>query len=172
MKITKTGILALITLAFSLFVVAQNARAQEVQRTRSKAVYLEVLGNGLTYSLNFDARFSKSLKGLGGRAGIGYMAVDGDNLTSIPIIVNYLFGKDKHYFEVGAGTAFLAASTPTQFGSIDTREKGSAFIGTMSFGYRLEPQNGGFMFRAGITPLFDGTSFFPFWPQVSFGYSF
>lgn len=172
MKITKTTRLPFIALAFSLFVFAHNSTAQEVQRTRSKGVYLEVLGNGLTYSLNFDTRFSKSLKGLGGRVGIGYMAMEGDNLASIPIIVNYLFGKDKHYFEVGAGTTFLAASTPTEFGSIDTREKGSAFIGTMSFGYRLEPQNGGFMFRAGITPLFDGTSFFPFWPQVSFGYSF
>lgn len=46
---------------------------------------MEVLGNGLTYSLNYDTRFSQSLKGLGGRAGIGYVAIDGNSLTTIPL---------------------------------------------------------------------------------------
>lgn len=146
--------------------------AQDGQRTRSQAVYMEVLGNGLTYSLNYDTRFSQSLKGLGGRAGIGYVAIDGNSLTTIPLVVNYLFGKDKHYFEVGAGATLLSAAASSDFGPVGSGEKGSTFIGTMSLGYRLEPLDGGFTFRAGITPIFDRTTFFPFWPQVSFGYAF
>ncbi len=172
MKILKTTILTTSIFALFLFLNSNTTNAQEFQRTRSQSVYLEVMGNGLTYSLNYDTRFGKSLKGLGGRAGIGYMGIDGYTLTTVPIIVNYLFGRDKHYFEVGAGATLLAASADSNFGPIDSKEKGSTFIGTMSFGYRLEPQEGGFLFRAGITPIFDRSSFFPFWPQVSFGYAF
>lgn len=172
MKPTKSNFLAFSSLFILLTLFSNSATAQEGFRTKGQAVFFEVLGNGLTYSLNYDTRFNQSLKGLGGRAGIGHLAVDGTSLTSFPFLLNYLFGKDKHYFEVGAGATLLVASTSSDFGPVGSREKGSAFIGTMSFGYRLEPQEGGFLFRAGITPIFDRTSFFPFWPQISFGYAF
>lgn len=172
MTISKTIPQLLSVFIFSLLLFTTRSMAQDLQRSRSQTVYLEVLGNGLTYSLNYDTRFSNSIKGLGGRAGIGHMVIDGNRLTTFPFLINYLFGRDKHYFEVGAGATLLTASTSSDFGPIGSRESGSAFIGTMSFGYRLEPQNGGFLFRAGITPIFDRSSFFPFWPQVSFGYAF
>ncbi|WP_373494282.1 hypothetical protein [Aquiflexum sp.] len=172
MKTLKTPLFPLSILVFFFVLFTNNSVAQEAQSTRGQSVYMEVLGNGLSYSLNYDTRFSKSLKGLGGRAGIGYVGIDGYTLTSVPIVVNYLFGHNKHFFEVGAGATLLAASAPSSFGPIDSKEKGSAFLGTMSFGYRLEPTNGGFLFRAGISPIFDRSSFFPFWPQVSFGYAF
>ncbi|MFN3999951.1 hypothetical protein [Algoriphagus sp.] len=172
MKISKTIHQLLTVFILSLFLVTTNSMAQDEQRSRSQTVYLEVLGNGLIYSLNYDTRFSNSVKGLGGRAGIGHMAINGDRLTTFPFLVNYLFGRDKHYFEVGAGATLLTASAFSNFGPVDSRESGSAFIGTMSLGYRLEPLNGGFSFRAGITPIFDRKSFFPFWPQISFGYAF
>ncbi|WP_194774333.1 hypothetical protein [Pararhodonellum marinum] len=146
--------------------------AQAPERTRSQGVFVELLGNGLLYSFNYDTRFNQSYTGLGGRVGLSYLAVDGTNLTTVPVVLNYLLGKDKHLFEVGIGTTFVAAADRTNVGPISEANRGSTFIGTMSLGYRLEPRDGGFMFRAGITPIFDSSNFFPFWPQVSFGYAF
>ncbi len=172
MKHFKTSFLSFTTLILFMGLFVNISMAQDGLRTRSQSVYMEVLGNGLTYSLNYDTRFGQSLKGIGGRIGIGYVALDGNSLTSVPFVVNYLFGKDKHYFEVGAGATLLSAAASSDFGPVGSGEKGSTFIGTMSLGYRLEPLDGGFTFRAGITPLFDRSTFFPFWPQVSFGYAF
>jgi len=150
-----------------------SLQAQVAERTKSQGVFVEVLGNGLLYSVNYDTRFSQRFDGIGGRAGIGYLAIDGVSLTTMPFMLNYLFGKDRHFFEVGVGTTLLVASAGNGgFGPVGDRERGSAFIGTMSLGYRLEPTDGGFMFRAGLTPIFDSSSFWPLWPQVSFGYAF
>jgi hypothetical protein len=143
------------------------------QSDSHSAVYLELFGNGLTYSLNYDMRFSGKPDGIGGRAGIGYFAIDGISLATVPLMVNYLMGKNGKYFEIGAGATYLAAadrqnSNPT--GSPINR--GTGWIGSLSFGYRSQPVDGGFLFRAGVTPFFDRSSFWPFWPQVSVGYAF
>ena len=172
MKTLKASLLTIFFFTFFTILPSNDAKAQEIGGSRSQSVYMEFLGNGLTYSLNYDTRFSNSHKGLGGRVGIGYISLVGNSLTSVPIVANYLFGQDKHYFEVGAGATLLAGAASVDFGPGESRARGTAFIGTMSLGYRLEPQDGGFLFRAGVTPIFDRSSFFPFWPQISFGYSF
>jgi len=161
-------------LLFSIVILTfSNLQAQVAERTKSQGVFVEVLGNGLIYSVNYDTRFSQRFDGLGGRAGIGYIAIDGTRITTMPFLLNYLLGKEKHFFEIGIGTTLLAASDDSgSVGPVGSRERGSAFVGTMSLGYRLEPTDGGFMFRAGITPLFDTGAFWPLWPQVSFGYAF
>jgi len=155
------------------FISICNLQAQVAERTKSQGVFVEVLGNGLIYSFNYDTRFSQSFDGFGGRAGIGYIAIEGTRLTTMPFLVNYLLGKEKHFFEIGVGTTLIVASEGNGgVGPVGNRERGTAFIGTMSLGYRLEPTDGGFMFRAGVTPIFDSSSFWPLWPQVSFGYAF
>jgi len=161
-------------LLFAVGIITFNSvQAQVAERTKSQGVFVEVLGNGLIYSVNYDTRFSQRFDGFGGRAGIGYIAIEGTRLTTMPFLVNYLFGKEKHFFEIGVGTTFLAASdNSATIGPVGDRERDSAFIGTMSLGYRLEPTDGGFTFRAGITPFFDSSIFWPLWPQVSFGYAF
>ncbi|HSJ67651.1 MAG TPA: hypothetical protein VK921_08250 [Anditalea sp.] len=162
----------LLAMAVGILLVG-NLNAQVAERTKSQGVFVEVLGNGLIYSVNYDTRFSQRFDGIGGRAGIGYIAIDGTTLTTMPFLLNYLFGKEKHFFEIGVGpTVILASANSGGFGPVGDRERGSAVIGTMSVGYRLEPTDGGFMFRAGLTPIFDSSSFWPLWPQVSFGYAF
>lgn len=143
------------------------------QSDSHNTLYMELFGNGLTYSLNYDMRFSGKPDGLGGRVGIGYFAIDGISLATVPLMVNYLMGKNGKYFEVGAGATYLSAadrqnSNPT--GSPINR--GTGWLGSLSFGYRSQPIDGGFLFRAGLTPFFDRSSFMPFWPQVSVGYAF
>ncbi|MBS1564949.1 MAG: hypothetical protein JST39_11210 [Bacteroidetes bacterium] len=134
-----------------------------------QAVYGELWGKGVFFSGNYDRRFSKRLDGLGFSAGIGYMKIDDVSLVSIPVGINYLAGRNGKYFEVGAGATYLSADVL----DIDNvNAHGSTVMGTMTIGYRSQPVNGGFMFRAGLNPILLKDNFIPYWPYVSFGYCF
>jgi hypothetical protein len=137
-------------------------------------IYLEFFGNGIFYSVNYDTRFSKKSDGLGGKVGFGYIAVAGDHYSSFPFLVNYLMGKEGHYFEIGAGANYLVADYKNGRGVNESPEiaKWEGWSASMSLGYRYQPLAGGFLFRAGITPMFKEREFRPFWPQASVGYAF
>ncbi len=136
----------------------------------AKSVYFELGGPGLA-SFNFDTRFGPKEDGLGGRIGVGGFSIssDGDKagVVFIPIGLNYLLGKDgKNYFELGAGV------TPVIASSSSNDDNFTSTFGHLNFGYRLQPSNGGFTFRAFITPVFGSFGFIPYWGGVSFGYKF
>jgi len=139
----------------------------------NRAIFLEGLGNGLTYSLNYDTRFGPGAAGLGGRGGIGFFQVQGVNITSLPFVLNYLLGNNSHYFEFGVGATILTFGTRNN-GSISRAEldRATGIGATLSLGYRYQPMDGGLMFRAGLAPIFDRTGTLPFWPQISVGYAF
>ncbi|MGV3527481.1 MAG: hypothetical protein ACO1OO_01185 [Flavisolibacter sp.] len=131
----------------------------------AKSVYFELGGPGLA-SINFDTRFSPKESGIGGRIGVGGFSIDGEGAVFVPIGLNYILGKDnKNYFELGGGV------TPV-LGTGDAGDNFSATFGHLLFGYRLQPQNGGFTFRAFINPVFGNGFFMPYYGGVSFGYKF
>ncbi len=151
--------------------LASTSNAQIVAPAkRGQTVFVEVGGQGLLFTANYDTRFSNKRDGLGGRAGIGYMAIDGDNITTIPFSLNYLLGKGKHFFEVGLGATAMIASTNSDI-LLDNDSDGGV-IGTMSFSYRLQPEDSGFSFRAGLTPIFNSRNFMPYYAGISLGYAF
>ena len=139
-----------------LFAVAATAtlcaqRLPEEKRFSPKAqqVYLEALGPGLLYSINYDQRFFKRENGLGIRIGASrYKGEEGENRSTVPVQINYLFGQVGRYFEVGAGTTYGGGkdiSNPTT----------GDFIGTATIGYRRQPyQTKGLTWRLALTPLF------------------
>jgi hypothetical protein len=141
---------------------------------RAQSVYFEVLGAGGTYSFNYDTRFQNTLNGLGGRVGLSYIAADGNSVFSVPVMLNYLLGKNGKYFEMGIGATYIGFDADLK----DNNENevlfidGDGFFGTMNFGYRKQPVDGGFMFRAGIAPVFGKGNFIPWWPYLSLGFSF
>ncbi|MBK9983827.1 MAG: hypothetical protein IPP15_15905 [Saprospiraceae bacterium] len=150
----------LFILITTVFALTQIASAQS-----AKSVYFELGGPGLA-SINFDTRFSAKEGGLGGKVGVGGFTVDGVGIVFIPIAVNYLLGKDsRNYFEMGIGV------TPV-LGSDGDGGNFSGTFGHLNFGYRLQPENGGFTFRAFITPIFGNGFFVPYYGGVSFGYKF
>lgn len=158
----RTHFLILFSLLFCLNLNAQNA----------KTVYAELGGPGLI-SANFDMRFSQKDDGLGGRIGIGGFTLndtyDKVSLLTIPVGLNYLFGKDgKNYFEVGAGYTYVnvGARVDTESSTFESS------FGNLTFGYRLAPTGGGFMFKAQITPLFNKNGFMPYYGGIGFGYIF
>jgi hypothetical protein len=143
---------------------------------QAKAVFFELGGPGLA-SINYDMRFAKAENGIGGRVGIGGFSLGfNESNTSarstvifVPVGLNYLIGKDtKNYFELGAGVTPVFTSATVNNDS----ENFSSTFGHVNFGYRLQPQNSGFTFRAFITPVFGKFGFFPYYGGVSFGYKF
>lgn len=166
-------------------VKAQNEMyLQEMSSSGGRAIFFELGGHSIFFGFNYDARFNKKPDGLGGRVGIGYMAVSEARFFSLPVALNYLMGKDGKYFEMGAGATLLTlgdreySGTYTELGYTGpNRSNRTKLLGNISFGFRRQPLNGGFMFRAGVAPVFgleDDKSFFffPFLPYISFGYAF
>lgn len=134
----------------------------------NSAFYIEFLGNGILYSLNFDQRFTTSNDGIGGKIGVGIIPSNGEITAFIPLHINYLFGK-KHAFEVGLGaTALLQKSGDNEI------RPSSALM------YRYTGSKG-FLFRAGIgstwIPKSNEAQHIPsqilwFLPSISLGYRF
>ena len=150
-------------LILAVLVLENTANAQS-----AKSVYFELGGPGLA-SFNFDTRFGAKNDGIGGRIGIGGFSIDREGVVFIPIGINYLIGKDgKNFFEVGGGvTPLIASGSFTDDGSNFTTT-----FGHVLFGYRMQPANGGFTFRAFINPVFGSGFFVPYWGGLSFGYKF
>lgn len=179
LKAITTTLLSL-GLAVSTFAQDANTRNPNTYEPgrRSQNVYFEILGPGITYSFNYDTRFQNTLNGLGGRVGISYVSVDNVSMLTVPIGVNYLLGKKGNYFEMGAGATFVHANAKDeQEGDTDGvffLDGGSAsnVLGNLTFGYRRQPVDGGFSFRAGFSPVFGSGDFIPYWPYIGFGYSF
>ena len=134
----------------------------------AKSAYVEIGGPGLA-SINFDTRFSNREDGIGGRIGVGGFNVDNVGLLTVPVGLNYLIGKDnRNYFEMGAGFTYVHLSENTYH----EKETFDGSFGHLTFGYRLQPANGGFTFRAAIVPIFGKGGFVPYYAGISFGYKF
>ena len=139
-------------------------------------LFVELLGNGLFWSVNYERYLSESVTA---RVGVGYYSVGvsgsggsaSASVTTFPLLVNYILGKSSNKFEVGAGVVLLHASASASVPGSSDGESGSVLMGTATAGYRYAPYDGGFVFRAGISPIF-GHGFFLPWPGISFGYGF
>lgn len=161
---------AILLIIFAAACFTGTVCAQETSAgPRAQNIFVELGGQGLLMTANYDTRFTDRRDGIGGRAGIGYIASDGNSAMTIPLSFNYLLGKDKRFFEMGLGATILATKgEPDNF--FDGNN--SNVIGTMSFAYRLQPVDRGFSFRAGITPIFNKDFFIPYYGGLSLGYTF
>ncbi len=164
----KTILLCLLT---ALFFKATNAR------TAAKSINFELGPPGIA-SINYDMRFQKKEDGLGFRVGIGGFAIDGSGAVFLPVGLNYLIGKDKkNYFEIGGGaTILISFDNVTNYNGTTTTTSRSTDLnssfGHIYFGYRYQPAKAGFVFKAGLAPIFGDGFFIPYIPSVSFGYKF
>jgi hypothetical protein len=162
-----------IALAASL-PLARPAAAQEVQPPLARnAVYVELLGNALLYSVNYDRLFTPNVAG---RVGLMFVAAeddDGDSGTAaiFPLMGSYLWGDGNSHFETGIGLAVATASFDVDEIDIDESGGGTGVYGTGVLGYRYQRPGGGFLFRVGLTPVFTTSDFAP-WFGLSFGYAF
>jgi hypothetical protein len=150
----------------------------------NKSVFLELGGNGGFLSVNFDSRFSKTEKGLGYRAGVGFIpALNTGNadfffpstpsILTVPFGINHLAGKAPNYFESGFGItyAYTSGDISSDFWGYSVDVSGSIWNFVPSIGYRYANTGKGFQFRACISPIINkGDAMF--WAGVSAGYKF
>lgn len=143
--------------------------------------------------VNYDQRFRAGSR-WGFRAGLGYgffsdtgfFGITAEHSISIPVAINGIFGKKRHFFEAGLGYAPIIGFDKsciyspynssngmewTYYEKTETRYMSKIFI---DLGYRYQRANG-FMLRAGLSPCIVGD--FPwcilrFVPYVSLGYTF
>jgi hypothetical protein len=146
---------------------------------KSKSVFLEVGGNGGTFSVNFDSRLNTTEKGWGYRAGIGFIPPSYEffdsrpTIWTIPLGLNYLIGGGRHYLETGLGVTpyFFNGTTTTDIWGIYRHDKGAGVLFIPSAGYRYAPPGKAFQGRLFVSPVIaaGGTSFY--W-GFSGGYKF
>ena len=164
-----------LALAATLPLAARPAAAQEVQPPLARnAVYVELLGNGLFYSVNYDRLLTPKVAG---RVGLMFATAEDDEGDSgtfaiVPLMGSYLWGDGNSHFETGIGLAVATANFDFE-GGFDLDESGSTtgVYGTGVLGYRYQRPGGGFLFRVGLTPVFTTNDFAP-WFGLSFGYAF
>ncbi|TWR23816.1 hypothetical protein FPZ42_18730 [Mucilaginibacter achroorhodeus] len=174
---------------------SSKAKADSVYKSlfnqRGKTLYLELLGAGVYYSLNYDIRFAGKQNGVGARAGVVYFKSQGEGETfAIPLLINYLIGKRSHYLEIGAGGLFFYHKNRYDNG-FDSKRFANDVIKnpninpadyyiepnpygvylTGSAGYRYQPLKGGVSFRLGTNIISNFSERAVFWPYLSIGYA-
>jgi hypothetical protein len=143
-------------------------------------VRLELLGNGLLYSLSYERIFPEWNLGL--RAGASFFmdkissAAGSGNLVlaSFPLVASYFVGPPHHKLELGLGATVLYTDAASD--STGTKYQGSVsglgIAATGVVGYRYLPSGRGLTLGAGFTPLVRATKGFLPWGGVSAGYAF
>jgi hypothetical protein len=160
---------------------SQGNAAEEEQEVRkaNNVIFLELGGNGLVYSINYERIFGDSDFSV--RAGFSYISLGASSsntstasvsLLTFPVLGNYYVGSANHKLQLGAGLTFMqaSASAGSSSGSLVTA---SGFVPapTLVIGYRYIPAKGGFAFSVGFTPFVipgNDRVLFP-WAGMSFG---
>ncbi len=150
-------------------------------RKANNAIFLELGGNGLIYSLNYERLFGDSNFSV--RLGISYISVSAGSSSNggeakatfmtFPILGNYYVGGRNHKLQLGGGVSILYASASSSSGGVGPAGVESAFVPapTVAIGYRYLPVKPGFTFFIGLTPFIvpgGKQTFFP-WAGMSFG---
>ena len=180
---------SILFVVFSLFAVKAIAQENSPEgKVVNQSFFGELGGAGVLFSVNYDRRFTKSKLGIGARAGVGFISGYTDNyvydpngsyysngryrsVVTIPVQVNYLFGRENsvNALEVGAGATYIGRRTDfLDFAGEGNRPQ---VLGTASFMYRRLPKEGGFSWRIGFTPLIADGYIQPF-GAASVGYNF
>lgn len=165
-----------LALALTLLAVA-SAQAQGVYPpppgppadTTKNTLFVEALGNGLIYSVNYE-RFVAPRIAI--RIGGEYLGGSFDSSESVslglfPVMGTVLLGEGTHHIELGAGLTFATANVDLdELGELD-----AAALPTATIGYRYQKPEPGFIFRIGFTPVVLDERVLP-WGGISLGYAF
>lgn len=134
---------------FLLLIISLIAKSSGAQIAKN-TVYLELLGNGGLYSINYDrilvdaAKYKLS-------SSIGYGLYKSENIEGIPFEVNFLFGH-KHYFELGTGISYIKGLTQIEPGCLNGAVS-STIYNTYRIGYRYQKDEKGFFLKVAVIPF-------------------
>jgi hypothetical protein len=145
---------------------AAPAQVLQGPRPAPNSIYVEGLGAGLAYSLNYERLV---LDELAVRGGFSYMSIGASSTVNgqtvgasatwmtFPITASYLgirSSNGKHALELGGGATLTYASASASSLGSSAEGSGMGVLGTTMAGYRLHPVDGaGFNFRVGLMGL-------------------
>lgn len=166
----------------------ESAPAPRDPREAKNAIYLDLLGPGLLYSINYDRMLTDDLSV---RIGFSYLTLgasssDGQGNTAsadfsywaVPLTVSYLgIGSHSNMLELGGGPILMhvEGSGIVEVEDEETGEVGASatvFALTGMVGYRHQPADGGFVFRIGASPVMAFDAGFLPWGYLSLGAAF
>lgn len=157
----------------------QNGNSSDSSKDR---VYLELLGNAGAYSINYERSLSQSFHariGVGNTSSNDLFGAGTNIVTTFPIMGNFLFRGGNNKLELGTGILVGWSSFDSSFG--DENDRSTTILDLVGVaGYRYQRDNGGFIFRAGITPFLALSGGDDAYPEpglslsagLSFGYGF
>jgi len=136
-----------------LFLNCNCLFAQKISSNRNvrNHCYLELLGNGIIYSFNYERLISDNFTIRGGLGVTPGFIID-EFFFGIPLTASYLLGGGSSKFEIGLGTTFFIIEDPETF-SFSSNDK-SYLVLTGILGYRFFRSRGGFAFRITFTPFY------------------
>lgn len=166
----RTNIIAILfLLAWSSSLYAQRFEKPSTYEIPKQSIYLELGGNGIFYSLNYDALFKSGYgirlggsylyssfgKTIGGERG-PYSRIGESNAFIGLVMGQKMVGKNASKLEVGAGLMFGTIYDADDWNYV--KPPGLTF----SAGYRFFPDDPGkFTFKAAFTPIIDRNGFHP-----------
>jgi hypothetical protein len=165
---------------------AQDSSIVEKSRAPKNLVYLELGGNAILYSVNYEKIISSRTNWMFTiRAGVGVFNDSYNHKIAVnyfvPVMVNALLGKRKSKLEVGLGMSplinldFEGRKNPV--GDVPFIK----FYQTTTIGYRYQPDKKGLLFKIAYTPYIYidkfpyeivESSIYRSWGGVSIGYAF
>ncbi|TKC08162.1 hypothetical protein FA048_13460 [Pedobacter polaris] len=178
-------------LFLSLVLISFSAAAQQMKKN---SIYIELGGNGILYSANYDRiiPISTHFK-LAPRVGFEFIPRNKKDAPtygkwSFPLELNILYSKkteSKNFFEGGIGLSLFNLVSNYKLNSnneiIDTEVK-TAKVTVLRLGFRHQKPEGGLMYRAGLLVKLSQDDysksrvgddlFYKLWPGFSVGYSF
>jgi hypothetical protein len=152
-------------MAFMLPGLQAAAQKEATPITATNAVYLELLGNGVFYSINYERMFyQKGNIRAAARIGVGALPRKVGSgtylMAALPVELIGMLGKSKHFLEAGVGyTPFLVPWTGSVGYASDDEFESYIIRSRIPFriGYRYQKPAGGFFFRAAYMPTMDFT---------------
>jgi hypothetical protein len=156
------------------------------QRQAKNAIYADLLGPGLFYSINYDrmltedlsARIGFSYLAFGASAGSGGESSSAEfSYYAIPLTVSYLgIGSQSNMLELGGGPILMhvqgSGIVEAEDHGADVSAGSTLLAMTGMVGYRHQPADGGLVFRIGASPVMAfGAGFLP-WGYLSLGAAF
>jgi hypothetical protein len=139
-------------------IVALSGTAAAQSPASPNSTYVELFGNGLIYSFNYDHLFDEDF---GMRVGAGFFPTDEFSVITFPLMAYSLIGSGSSKLELGLGVCVILQPENAAFSfmaAVDEEVRGNGALGTATLGYRYQGADGGFVFRAGVTPFFGNFS--------------
>jgi hypothetical protein len=137
--------------------------AQEGPPARNRT-YVEVLGTGIVYSLNYERDVADALSV---RVGTGGLWVEGVTYLVGLSGVTWRLGTQRHAALVGVNVALIWLQDVWVI-SEDQQVEGYAGL---TLGYRFQPSRRGFFLQAAFTPIASDHGFAP-WGGLGLGWAF